>query len=48
MLQQKMVMFHNNPVTAGIFDKAEEYVYSSARDYYYGKDCGLFPVIFIE
>ena len=48
MLQQKLEYIHNNPVTAGFVDKAEEYLYSSARDYYYGKPCGLFPVIFIE
>lgn len=48
MLRQKLDYIHNNPVTAGIVDKAEEYIYSSARDYYYGKQCGLFPIIFIE
>ena len=48
MLQQKLDYIHNNPVTTGIVDKAEEYLYSSARDYYYGKHSGLFPVIFIE
>ena len=31
---QKLAYIHNNPVTAGIVNKAEEYVYSSARDYY--------------
>ncbi len=25
---------HNNPVEAGIVEKAEDYLYSSARDYY--------------
>jgi hypothetical protein len=38
---------HNNPVEAGIVDKPEEYVYSSARDYYYQKNCGLLNVAFI-
>jgi len=33
---------HNNPVDAGIVEKAEEYIYSSARDYYYGKQCGIY------
>jgi hypothetical protein len=33
---------HNNPVKAGIVEKAEEYLLSSARDYYYGKG-GLLP-----
>lgn len=38
---QKLAYIHNNPVEAGIVDKAEEYLYSSARDYYNGKNCGL-------
>lgn len=25
---------HNNPVMAGIVEKPEDYIYSSARDYY--------------
>jgi hypothetical protein len=29
---QKLNYIHNNPVEAGIVDKAEEYVYSSARE----------------
>jgi len=32
--QQKLDYIHNNPVRAGIVDKAEEYKYSSARDFY--------------
>lgn len=48
ILNQKLEYIHNNPVRAGIVDKAEEYLYGSARDYYYGKHYGLFPVIFIE
>lgn len=39
--KQKLDYIHNNPVEAGIVEKAEEYVYSSAKDYYYGKNCGL-------
>lgn len=38
---QKLNYIHNNPVVAGIVDKAEEYLYSSAKDYYTGKNCGL-------
>lgn len=38
---QKLAYIHNNPVEAGVVEKAEEYLYSSARDYYYGKNCGL-------
>ena len=44
---QKLAYIHNNPVAAGIVDKAEEYVYSSARDYYYGKNLGLLQVEWI-
>ena len=31
---QKLNYIHKNPVRAGIVDKEEEYLYSSARDYY--------------
>lgn len=44
---QKVNYIHNNPVTAGIVDRAEHYLYSSARDYYYGKHCGLLNVTFL-
>jgi len=33
-------------VDAGIVEKAEEYIFSSARDYYYGKPCGLINIEF--
>ena len=42
--KQKIDYIHENPVMAGIVDKAEEYLYSSARDYYNGKNCGLLVV----
>lgn len=44
---QKINYIHNNPVVAGIVDKAEDYVYSSARDYFYQKKCGLLEVFFL-
>ena len=44
---QKLEYIHNNPVDAGIVEKAEEYIYSSARDYYYGKQCGLIKIEFL-
>jgi putative transposase len=31
--KQKLDYVHNNPVEAGIVEKPEEYIYSSARDY---------------
>ena len=39
--RQKLENIHDNPVDAGLVEKAEEYIYSSASDYYYGKQCGL-------
>ncbi|MEO6638378.1 MAG: transposase [Ginsengibacter sp.] len=45
--RQKLEYIHNNPVDAGIVEKAEEYVYSSARDYYYEKHCGLLKIEFL-
>ena len=44
---QKLAYIHNNPVEAGLVEKAEEYVYSSARDYYKGESVGLLEVSFI-
>lgn len=44
---QKIDYIHHNPVDAGIVDKPEEYLYSSARDYHYSKRCGLLDVKFI-
>ena len=31
---QKLQYIHNNPVVAGIVEKEEDYLYSSARDFY--------------
>lgn len=45
---QKLEYVHNNPVEAGIVEKAEEYIYSSARDYYEGKNVGLLEIEFLE
>jgi len=44
---QKLEYIHNNPVDAGIVEKAEKYIYSSARDYYYGKRCVLIKIEFL-
>ena len=30
---QKLAYIHENPVESGIVDEAEDYLYSSARDY---------------
>ena len=42
-IDQKIEYIHNNPVKAGIVDKAEDYVYSSARDY--SGEKGLLDII---
>jgi putative transposase len=34
ILHQKLDYIHYNPVVAGVVDKPEDYLYSSARDYY--------------
>jgi REP-associated tyrosine transposase len=44
---QKLNYIHNNPVEAGIVDKPEEYLYSSARDYHHQNNCGLLKIAFI-
>lgn len=44
MMEQKME--YNNPVEVGFVDRAEEYLYSSARDYAGGK--GLLEIKIIE
>ena len=46
MMDQRLDYIHNNPVEAGIVDKAEDYLYSSVRDYTGIK--GLLDVKFIE
>lgn len=43
-IKQKLEYIHNNPVAEGIVDKAEEYLFSSARDYYHGKKIGLLEI----
>jgi putative transposase len=44
---QKLNYIHNNPVEAGIEDKPENYLYSSARDYFYGKKIGLLEIEYL-
>ncbi len=44
---QRINYIHENPVRAGIVDKAEHYRYSSAKDYFYGKKCGMIDVRFL-
>ena len=41
---QKIDYIHNNPIEAGIVENAEEYLYSSARDYFEGKNVGLLNI----
>ena len=45
---QKLDYIHNNPVTAGFVTSPEDYLYSSAKDYY-GLQPSLYPeIILIE
>jgi REP element-mobilizing transposase RayT len=44
---QKMNYVHNNPVEAGIVVNPEYYLYSSAKDYFYSKKCGLLDLVFL-
>ena len=46
LMQQKLDYIHNNPVASGFMDNAEEWLFSSARDYAGGK--GLLEIYFIE
>ncbi len=41
VIAQKLEYLHYNPVEAGIVEKEEEYLYSSAKDYYEGKNVGM-------
>ena len=45
---QKLEYIHNNPVKAGLVHKAEEYVYSSAGDYVFGKQVGKVKVTLLN
>ncbi len=45
---QKLNYIHNNPVAAGVVYKPEEYVYSSAADYFNGKQVGKVKVTFLD
>jgi REP-associated tyrosine transposase len=45
-LEQKLTYIHNNPVVAEIVENPEEYIYSSAKNYY--GEQGLLDIIPIE
>ena len=42
-----MNYFHSNPVEAGLVERQEHYLYSSAKDYIEGKKCGLLELVFL-
>ena len=44
---QKLNYIHQNSVEAGIVEMAQDYLYSSAKDYYFDKKSGLLDVIFL-
>ncbi len=45
---QKLNYIHNNPVRAGIVDKAEGYKSSSAADYFYGRQVGRVKIDWLD
>jgi REP element-mobilizing transposase RayT len=47
MMKQRLDYIHNNPVVAGFVDKAEEWLHSSAGDYY-GTRKGRIDLVLIE
>lgn len=44
---QKVDYIHNNPVAAGIVDRPEDYLYSSAKDYFVRNGCGKLDLVFL-
>ncbi|MBI3139446.1 MAG: hypothetical protein HYZ15_12785 [Sphingobacteriales bacterium] len=44
---EKLNHVHNNPVEAGIVERPEHYLYSSARDYQAAERVGLMRVNFL-
>ena len=45
---QKFEYIHRNPVKSGLVNKAEEYAYSSAADYFYGEQVGRVKVVLLN
>ena len=45
---QKLNYIHNNPVRAGLVQKGEGYLYSSAADYVLGKQVGMVKVALLD
>jgi REP-associated tyrosine transposase len=44
---QKTNYIHQNAVEAGIVERPEDYLYSSAKDYFHTKKCGLLDLVFL-
>ena len=47
MMKQRLNYLHNNPVKAGMVEKPEDYIYSSAKDYYLNES-GLLEIELIK
>jgi REP element-mobilizing transposase RayT len=47
MMHQKLNYLHNNPVEAGFVEKPEDWLYSSANDYYTGRK-GMIDILLID
>ena len=44
---QKVNYIHNNPVEAGIVEKPEHFLCSSAKGYFLTKKCGFLDLVFL-
>ncbi len=47
IMHQKLDYLHNNPAAAGLFEKPEDWSYSSAKDYYTGIK-GMIDILLID
>ncbi len=46
-MHQKLDYLHNNPAAAGFVEKPEDWLYSSAKDYYCGTK-GMIDIMLID
>jgi putative transposase len=47
MLEQRMIYLHENPVRAGFVTTSEQWLYSSAVDYYTENEKGLLELVLL-
>ncbi|MDB5226005.1 MAG: transposase [Bacteroidota bacterium] len=46
-MHQKLDYLHDNPIEAGFVEKGEDWLYSSAKEYYTGEK-GMLDIILID